>query len=239
MSTRTEIIKFADLEATVNFKQIKNIHLNILPPDGTVRVAAPLFVSSEAVRVFLVSRLPWIRRMQNSFNKQIRQTKRKYISGETHYLFGSNYRLQVMSDESSVSVQKAGKSKIILKSPEGLDFEKKEAAMNSWYRELLHDCIAEYVKKWSTKLELYNFEWSIRKMKTKWGSCNTESRRLLFNLELAKKPVNCIEYVVLHELIHLIVKKHNTKFVELLSKNMPKWETRREELNSMILTELE
>jgi predicted metal-dependent hydrolase len=203
---------------------------------GTVRVTAPEGMKDDAIRTLLVMRLPWIKKRQAEFVGQDRQTKRKYLSGESHYFLGKRYRLEVVYKEESPKVYLKGKTKIVLQVRPKSSVLKREAVMMDWYREEMFPLAEVLVKKWEKKLGVRASFWQIKKMKTRWGTCNHDTKRVLLNLELAKKPLHCIEYVVVHELIHIKERRHNEVFFSLLQKHLPKWKSTKEELNDFILS---
>ncbi|MEI8104003.1 MAG: SprT family zinc-dependent metalloprotease [Candidatus Moraniibacteriota bacterium] len=235
MSTNS-YLQLGSVEALVVRKAVKNLHLSILPPTGTVRVTAPESMKDDAIRTLLVMRLPWIKKRQAEFTGQNRQTKRKYLSGESHYFFGKRYRLEVIYKEESPKVYLKGKTKIVLQVRPKSSVAKCEEVMMDWYREEMFPLAEALMKKWEKKLGVRASFWQIKKMKTRWGSCNHDTKRILLNLELAKKPLHCIEYVVVHELLHIKERKHSEVFFALLQKSLPKWKTTKEELNDFILS---
>ncbi|MBU0586901.1 M48 family metallopeptidase, partial [Candidatus Micrarchaeota archaeon] len=222
-------------EAVVLYKPVKNLHLNVLPPVGKVRVTAPQNMNDDAIRTFLATRISWIKRMQAKFKGQERQTSREYVSGETHYYFGNKYKLEVVEAERSPNVSIKGKSKILLSIKPKTDILKREKIMQKWYREELRMFLNKAITKWETKIAVKASNWGIRRMKTRWGTCNHKAKSIWLNLELTKKPEHCIEYAVVHELIHLIEEKHSDKFMALMNKHLPKWKSEKEELNRLIL----
>jgi len=222
MSTNQSLVKVGGIEAVVLYKPVKNLHLNILPPDGRVRVTAPLNMSDDAIRTFLATRITWIKKMQANFKGQERQSPREYVSGETHYLFGNKYKLEVVDSGVSPSVAIKGKSKIVLSIKPKTDVLKREQIMQDWYRVELRGVLNKSVAKWESKIGVKTSHLGIRRMKTRWGTCNHKQKNIWFNLELAKKPTSCIEYVIVHELLHLIEEKHSEKFIKLLTKYLPK-----------------
>ena len=230
------MIQVGNIEALVIRKPIKNLHLSVLPPLGKVRVTAPLAMKDDAIRILLATRLPWIKKQQVKFEAQERQTKREYVSGESYYLFGRRHRLEVLYENKRPRVELKGKNRIVLcvrpKSP----VVKRQDVMMEWYRKELRTVLAEVIPKWQEKIGQQAKSWGIRKMKTRWGTCNQKAGRIWINLELAKKPITSIEYVVVHELLHLIEKKHNERFVGLMTKHLPKWRSEKEELNRFILS---
>lgn len=211
-------------------KSIKNLHLGVYPPEGRVRVAAPLAVNDEAVRRAVIGKLGWIRRQQANFLAQPRQGQREMIDGESHYFLGQRYRLHIVS-VTRVSKIVLNKSRLELHMRPEATREERERALQEWYRARLKELVPPLLEKWQPVLGVKPAGWGVRKMKTKWGSCNTEARRIWVNLELAKKPVQCLEYILVHELSHLLERRHNDRFRALMDQAMPQWELRREELN--------
>ncbi len=229
-------LQLGSVEALIVRKSIKNLHLSVLPPNGWVRVTAPQNMNDDAIRTLLALRLPWIKKQQAKFSGQQRQTKRDYVSGESHYFLGKRYKLEVVYKDESPKVIVKGKNRIILQVKPKTNTKKRQEILTDWYREELYSIVDELITKWQKKIGVNVSYWGIKQMKTRWGSCNPEKARILFNLELSKKPIGCIEYVVVHELVHLIERKHNEKFVALVSKFVPKWKSLKDELNSFILS---
>lgn len=236
MNTNSSMIQVGNIEALVIRKPIKNLHLSVLPPLGKVRVSAPLAMKDDAIRILLATRLPWIKKQQVKFEAQERQTKREYISGESYYLFGRRYRLEVLYENRPAHVKLNGKNKIMLYVRPHSSIGKREEVLMEWYRKELRTIADEIISKWQEKIGVQVKSWGIKRMKTRWGTCNQKGRRIWLNLELAKKPITCVEYVVVHELLHLIEKKHNERFVNLMTKYLPKWRSEKEELNRFILS---
>jgi len=235
MSTSQSLLRVGGIEAVVLYKPVKNLHLNVLPPLGKVRVTAPQNMNDDAIRTFLATRISWIKKMQAKFKGQERQSPREYVSGETYYFFGKKYKLEVLETETTSNVEIKGKTKILLIIRPKANVLKREEIMQSWYRNELRKFLEKAINKWEKKIGVKACSYGIRRMKTRWGTCNHKKKNILFNLELAKKPERCIEYVVLHELLHLIEEKHSDKFIALLNKYMPKWKNEKEELNRLIL----
>ncbi|AWN24267.1 metal-dependent hydrolase [Deinococcus irradiatisoli] len=225
------IITVSGIEVEVVRKAIKNLHLAVYPPEGHVRVAAPLRVDDDAVRLFTVPRLPWIRRQQAKFQGQARQSARDYVSGESHYLWGHRYRLRVIEAEEVPQVKVANKSTLLLTVPPNSDRSRREAVMLAHYRAELKARLPGLVTAWSRYLGVTEPNWAVRQMKTKWGSCSPSAQRISLNLELAKKAPHCLEYVVVHELAHLHERHHNDRFRALLDQHLPLWRSYRDELN--------
>lgn len=224
------------MDVSVVRKPIKNLHLSVLPPLGRVRVSAPLAMKDDAIRILLATRLSWIKKQKAKFETQERQTPREYISGESHYFLGKRYRLEVVFEDKPPQAKLNGKSKIVLHVRPSSGLAKREEVMLEWYRDQLKTLLNELLPKWQEKIGVRVKDWGIKRMKTRWGTCNQKAGRIWLNLELAKKPFACIEYVVVHELLHLIEKKHNGIFVDLMTKHLPKWRGIKEELNRFILS---
>jgi len=216
-------------------KAIKNFHLAVYPPHGRVRVAVPLAIDDDAVRLAVVTRLGWIKRQQAKFQEQARQSQREAVSGETHYFLGQRYRLRLHEAPGAARVTLRGKTVMDLHARPGTTPEEREQIIHRWYREQLKSLIPPLIEKWEKKLKVQVAAWGIKKMKTRWGSCNTDAHRVWFNLELAKKPERCLEYLVVHELVHLLERAHNDRFRTLLDRHLPQWRSIRDELNRMPL----
>jgi predicted metal-dependent hydrolase len=225
-----------NIEVVVVRKPIKNLHLSVLPPDGKVRVSSPLRLKDDMIRTLIATRIPWIRKHQAALQAQQRENPREYVSGESHYLFGKRYRLDVeltKSNRPRISVK--GKSRIVLQTRQDSSAEKREQIFRAWYRTALRPVATELLEKWSGKIGVRPASWGIKRMKTRWGTCQHEAERIWLNLELAKKPFTCIEYVVVHELLHLIEKRHNERFLDMLTDYLPAWQSTKDELNRFIL----
>lgn len=213
-------------------KNIKNLHVGVYPPLGRVRVAAPTDVSDEAIRLAVVSRLGWIRRQQRSFAAQRRESEREMTSGESHYFQGRRYRLEVIEHDGPASISLKGKSKLQMRVRPGTRRDDREAILQRWYRARLREQIPSLVAKWEPVVGVSVAECRIKRMKTHWGTCNVEARRIWLNLELIKKPVECLEYILAHEMVHLLERYHGDQFKALMDRFMPKWHLYRDELNS-------
>ena len=212
-------------------KAIKNLHLGVYPPNGRVRVASPLHLDDEAVRLAVVSRLGWIRRKQAEFQRQDRQSQREFVTGESHYFQGRRYRLDVIEEARRPAVRLPNNKRLVLRIPPGASQEFREAVLNRWYRRRLRDQLPGLVATWEPKVGVQVNEVRIKKMKTLWGSCNTQAKRIWLNLELAKKPPSCLAYILVHEMVHLIERHHNDRFYALMNALMPQWQLHRDELN--------
>jgi len=216
----------------IDRKDIKNLHLGVYPPHGRVRVAAPLKVSDDAVRLAVVGKLGWIRRQQAKFQSQPRQSTREMLSGESHYFLGARYRLRVVEGNGPGRVELRGKTVLSLFTRADAGAEQRTRTLQRWYRGQMLPLIPPLVEKWEEKLGVRVAEWRIKRMKTKWGSCTIQARRIWLNLELAKKPLRCLEYIVVHEMVHLLERRHGERFVGLMDKHLPHWRQYRDELNA-------
>lgn len=212
-------------------KDIKNLHLGVYPPNGRVRVAVPLRLDDEAVRLAVITRLQWIRRQQDGFEQQDRQSKREMITGESHYVRGRRYRLDVIEFGAPPTVRVANNTTLELQVRPGTNRDRREAILHRWYRQQLREQIPQLIAKWEPETGVTVADWGIKKMKTRWGTCNSQAQRIWLNLELAKKPASCLEYILVHEMIHFLERHHNERFQELMDKRMPQWRLHREELN--------
>lgn len=232
MITEPRNITVSGLRISVVRKAIKNLHLGVYPPDGRVRVAAPLAVSDNAVRVAVIGKLSWIRRQRAAFARQARQSQREMVSGESHYYRGRRYRLQVVRADGPGRVELRGHHVMVLRVRPGWTAEDRERLLQRWYRERLRDFVPDLLDKWQGELGVTVRAWGIKRMKTKWGSCNAKERRIWLNLELIKKSPACLEYVLIHELVHLLARSHDDRFIRLMDRHLPTWRRRRAELNA-------
>jgi len=232
-------IEVNGLTVDVVRKNIKNLHLAVYPPNGRVRVAAPLRVSDEAVRLAVITRLAWIKRQQTKFQQQERESLREYVSGESHYVQGSRYLLNVIEQDDTPYVQIRNKKKLDLYVRPKSSADQRERVMSAWYRERLRESMPPLIAQWEKKIGVHAEEWGIKKMKTKWGTCNIQARRIWLNLELAKKSEHCREYIIVHELVHLLERRHNDRFLSLMNQFMPNWKHYRDELNRVPLSHAE
>jgi len=224
-------IVVSDISVDVVRKNIKNLHLGVYPPNGRVRVAVPLRMNDEAVRLAIISRLGWIKRHQAKFAGQERQSPREFVTGESHYFQGRRFRLNVIYQKGLPSVCISNNTTIDLIVREGSDKPKRQRVLTEWYRRQLKEQIPLLIEKWQPVLNVSIAEWGVKQMKTRWGTCNIKAHRIWLNLELAKKPVHCLEYIVVHEMLHLLERKHSDRFKALLDKFLPLWKSYREELN--------
>lgn len=231
------LIILNNIEIQVTRKRIKNIHLSVMPPNGIVKISAPIEITDDALIAFASSKLSWIKEQISKFSSQERESKREYVSGESFYLFGKRYLLNInYGKRNNIRLTN---DRAILEIKNNLTEEQKTNYVSKWYRNQLKNKLSELIKIWSNKIKLLPDSWQIKDMKTKWGSCTKKSKKLWFNLQLAKKPIECIEYVVVHELIHLKHEKHNDNFKSMLSTYMSNWQDRKDKLNSFILDYIE
>lgn len=238
MIIKSAFIKIGELDIHLTRKDIKNLHISVMPPAGQVRVSAPDAMTDTAIRMAVIHRIPWIRRQQAAFAKQERQSTREMVNGETHYLWGRRYRLEVIElDDLKSQTVKLKSGKLILTVNKGLSDEVKLKLLSEYYRGRLKARAPDLINKWSKKTSITINDWQIQKMKTKWGSCNIEEGNIRLNLDLAKKPLLCLEYIILHELLHFKERQHNDRFKALLDTYMPDWRSRRDLLNQMPLSQ--
>ncbi len=223
-------IKVSNIIINVIRKNIKNMYLAVYPPAGRVRITAPLRINDEAVRLFVISKLSWIKKHQQKFKKQKREISRDYSARESHYFFGQRYLLNVIEHNAVPNVVLRNKTYIDLYIRPNTVTQKKESIMNEWYRAELKKLIPPIIQKYEKLADVKSSDWRVKRMKTKWGSCNIKDKRIWINLELAKKPIICLEYVILHELIHLIERDHNDNFLAHMKKYMPQWKFHKDEL---------
>lgn len=229
MSTDNASLTVAGLGVDVVYKDIKNLHISVYPPIGRVRVAAPHRLDEDAIRLAIVQRLPWIKRQREQLQNADRQTERHMVSGETHYVWGERLRLD-SSRHGRSKVSVSGKT-LWLVTPAEYSHEQRRAVLDRWYRKQLKAAAPPLLEKWQPIIGEEAARVVVRRMKTKWGTCQTASRSIWLNPELAKKNPRCLEYIVVHELTHLVERTHNEHFVELMDLRMPDWRARRDELN--------
>lgn len=238
MNTNCQRIRLGDISIEVVRKNIKNIHLSVYPPQGKVKISAPLRMDIETIRVFTISKIGWIRKQRIKFQNQERETIRECIPRESHYYLGKRYLLKV--------VEQNGASKVVLKHNsielyvrKGASIEKKQDVISQWYRSQLKELVPKYIAALEKKMGVRVAEFRIRKMKTKWGTCNAKAKRIWLNLELAKKPIDCLEYIITHEMVHFLERHHDEKFIAYMDKFLPKWRFIKEELNKLPLGHVE
>jgi predicted metal-dependent hydrolase len=227
-----QTIDLGKFTADVELKDIKNIHLSVYPPTGRVRIAAPSRLDLETIRMFAISKLSWIKKQQTKLRNQEREAPREFKTRESHYYLGKRYLLQVLETENKPSVS-IKHNKLLLQVKPNTDLQNKQVLLQEWYREQLKNLVPKYISKWEEKMQVKVSEFGIKKMKTKWGTCNREAKRIWINLELAKKPLECLEYIVVHEMVHLLERNHNDRFISYMNKFLPQWRHYKEELNRL------
>lgn len=232
-STKQETIQIANIEVDIVRKAIKNMHLAVYPPTGRVRLAAPSHTDSEVIRLFAISKLGWIKKHIKNFQNQDRETPREYISGESHYLFGQRYLLNVIERDGFNKVEYKNNRQINLYVRPGATLEEKAKVLKEWYRKQLKAVVPDMIAKWEAVIGVKADSWGVKQMKTKWGACNIEDKRIWLNLQLAKKPKICLEYIIVHELVHLLERHHNDQFIAYMNQFMPNWRQHRDELNRL------
>lgn len=232
MTTKKEKIAIANIEIDVIRKDIKNMHLAVYPPTGRIRLSAPNRTDAEVVRLFAISKLGWIKKHVKNFKNQPRESEREFVSGESHYVKGKRYLLNVVEHDGYAKIALNGK-KLNLKIKPQATRREKAKAVKEWYRKRLKAEIPELLSKWEKRIGVKSDDWGVKQMRTKWGACNIEEKRIWLNLELAKKPTICLEYIIVHELVHLLERNHNDRFVAYMDEFIPKWRLHRDELNSL------
>lgn len=223
-------MKIRDLEVQVVRKDIKNLHLSVHPPDGGVRISVPLHVHDDHVRLAIIGRLPWIRKKQAHFREQPRQSAREMVTGESHYVFGKRYRLEVIERHGKHEIVVKNNTTLLLHVRPGTTTANRLLVLNDWYRDQLKKRIPGLLDQWQRKIGVETTSWGVKRMRTRWGSCNIQRKRIWLNLELAKKPSECLEYVLVHELVHLFERHHNNRFRGFLDRFLPLWRVARDVL---------
>jgi len=231
-NNETTWIDVAGIQVEVVRKVIRHLHITVYPPDGRVRLAVPFWVGEEAIRLAVIERLAWIKGHREKFASQVRLPERVVAEGETHFFLGRKYRLELREVAGREGVVLKGTDTLELALRVGSDAAHRRDLLDRWYRKQLKLQIAPLIEKWEPALGVKAAAWGVRKMKTRWGSCNVKARRLWFNLELAKKPPQCLEYVVVHELVHLLERRHDARFKELMTLNLPQWRHIKKQLNT-------
>ena len=232
MATEPHALSVGGIAVEVHRKAVKNLHLGVYPPDGRVRVAAPLAMSDDAVRLAVVGRLAWVKRMRAQFAAQPRQPVREMVAGESHYFRGRRRRLSVVHHDRAPAVSLRGRATIELRVRPEATAADARAALARWHRAELRKLLPPLLEAWQAKYGVAVASWGIRRMKTRWGTCHVAARRVWFNLELVKKPPRCLEYVVAHELAHLVERNHTPRFAALLDEHLPGWRATRDALNA-------
>jgi predicted metal-dependent hydrolase len=223
-------ISLGDISVDVTYKDIRNAYLSVYPPSGKVRISAPLRLDLDTIRIFAISRVGWIRKQQARLREQERETSREYINRESHYYLGKRFLLKISEIDSPPKVI-LNHSTIEMHLRPGTNTEKRKEILDEWYRERLKDIIPSIIQQWEKTLNVSVKAFGVKKMKTKWGSCNQKAGRIWLNLELGKKPLECLEYVVFHEMVHLVERKHGERFTSYMDRFLPMWRSYKEELN--------
>lgn len=227
-----DIITISNITIDVRKKNIKNVHLTVHPPDGRVRIVAPIRMQLDTIRLYAISKLRWIRRQQQAIRAQERETVREYVDCESHYVWGQRYLLKIIEQDAPPAVELEG-NKLLLYVRPGMDDEQCQEVLSLWYRGQIREAVGPIIKKWENTLGVNVCGIFVQHMKTKWGSCNPTAATIRLNTELAKKPLECLEYVTLHEMVHICEPTHNERFVELMDRFMPGWTHRRDMLNRL------
>lgn len=227
-----QTIQLGEITAEVVQKDIKNIHLSVYPPLGKVRIAAPVRMDLETIRIFAISKLGWIKQQQTKLRNQKRESPREFLTRESHYFLGKRYLLKVVESEGKPSVS-IRHDTLVLQVRPNTDTEQRQTILQEWYREQLKAIVPKYIDKWEKQMGVTVAEFGIKKMRTKWGTCNREAQRIWLNLELAKKPLEYLEYIIVHEMAHLLERHHNDRFIAYMNKFLPQWIHLKNELNRL------
>ncbi len=228
----TTQLLLGDVAVDVVLKDIKNVHLSVHPPTGRVRISAPSRMNLDAIRVFAISKLDWIKRQQKKLHEQEREPPREYIDRESHYLWGKRYLLTVKEGYIAPLVE-IKHSRLLLRVRPDTAENKRQAIVEEWYRGQLKQAIPPLIARWGPIMGVTVERLFVRRMRTKWGSCNPGRSSIRLNTDLAKKPRECLEYVVVHEMAHLLEPTHNTRFIALMDTFMPNWRLQRDLLNQL------
>lgn len=236
MSTADAHLTVRGIEIDIIYKDIKNLHIGVYPPTGRVRVSAPKRLDDDHVRLAVIQRLPWIKRQRDKLRSAERQSEREMVTGESHYVWGVRRRLKVVERPGGAHVEVDG-DRLILYVSSDRNAQQRRTVLDTWYRTQLREAIPALISTWESKLDTRVPDWTIRRMRTKWGTCNRETRRLTFNVELSKKHPDCLEYIVVHEMMHYFERNHGDQFTKLMDDAMPDWRKRRDLLNDAPLAD--
>lgn len=231
----SQTLQIGEIPISVTFKSVKNVHLSVHPPDGHVTLVAPSSTRLDVARAYAISKLGWIRNQQQQFLNQARETPRQLIDRESHYLWGRRYLLRVVYENAKPSITLDHK-RITLSVRPGSDLTKRAEILHEWHKSLLHNVVPKMIQKWEPQLGVEVSDYFLQRMKTKWGSCNPQAKHIRLNTELVKKPKDLLEYVIVHELTHLIEPNHSDRFVAILDRHYPTWREARNELNELPLS---
>lgn len=227
-------LQIGGINIAVTKKIIKNMYIRVLPPDGKVQITAPCSAGDDAIRMFAVSRISWIKKQRENFEAQLRQTKRQYVTGESYNVWGRRYRMDVQYSDIRNAVFLTGDRLVLRVRPESTP-EQRERVLNDWYRDQLKSKLPEVIRKCERIVGVQASEWKVKNMRTKWGSCNIDRKRIWLNLQLAKKTPECLTYVVTHELVHLLERNHNEQFQKYMDSFSPDWRVVKSTLNQQML----
>jgi predicted metal-dependent hydrolase len=225
-------LQIGDIAVAVSRKDIRNIHLSVYPPDGAVRVTAPRAMSMDAIRAMVITRLPWIRAQQRRFRSQEREAPREFLNRESHFVWGRRYLLRVVEQDTPPSIELRPRQ-LLMRIRPGTPTEKREALLDAWYRGEIRAAAASCVGEWEPRLGVRVRKLFVQRMKTKWGACNHRARTIRLNTELARKPLECLEYIVVHEMVHILEPNHGPAFVAWMDRLLPHWRERRNLLNRL------
>lgn len=228
----TEVLELDDIIVDVARKGIKNVHLSVRPPMGRVRISAPQHMSLDAIRLFAISKVGWIRQQQRKFREQARETPREHMERESHFVWGGRYLLAVVECDRGPAIR-LEHNRLVLSVRPGTGERKRHAILEAWYREQLRTAVPSLVAKWQSSIGVSLERFFVQRMKTKWGSCNPTSHSIRLNTDLVRKPPECLEYVVVHEMVHFVESTHSARFVALMDQFMPQWRVYREQLNRL------
>jgi predicted metal-dependent hydrolase len=231
------LLQLADIEVDVRFKDVRNLHLSVHPPTGRVTISAPIGSNPDVIRAFAAMKMGWIRRHQSRMREQAREPTREYVDRESHYLWGKRYLLEIHETDGAPSVEVQHR-RIVLTMRPGSAASERESVVEKWYREQIRGEVPSLIARWEPMIGVRIARFFVQRMKTKWGSCNHHAGTIRLNTELAKKPHECLEYVVVHEMAHLVEPTHNSLFLGLLDRLMPDWTARRQLLNELQLPRL-
>jgi predicted metal-dependent hydrolase len=230
----SEIIQLGEITISVTRKDIKNVHLTVHPPDGRVTLATPINTRLEVTRAYAISKLSWIREQQEKLERQARETPRQFIERESHYVWGRRYLMTIDYQDVKPLVVLSNKWINLVIRP-GYNAEKRAEVIHEWHKSLLHEVVPSLIQKWERKLKVSVSGYFLQRMKTKWGSCNPAAGNIRLNTELVKKPKDLLEYVIVHEMVHLIEPTHSDRFIAILAEHYPSWREARAELNELPL----
>jgi predicted metal-dependent hydrolase len=225
-------LKLGDIAVDVVLKDIKNVHLSVYPPAGRVRISAPKRMSLDTLRVFAITKLGWIKQQQKKLREQERETKREFVDRESHYVWGRRYLLKVIEEDAPPRIE-LRHSRLILRIRPGTEEQARQEIFSRWYREQIRAAVPDLLTKWEPVLGVEVKRIFVRRMKTKWGSCNPKANAIRLNTDLAKKPLECLEYIVVHEMVHMLEPTHNARFVALMDQFLAQWHLCRDHLNQL------